>query len=316
MRPPASRVDYGTNPGYADLTATVAGLSTSHAVQLVGLAASTTYYFRVTSADVSSNSATSPAPPNAPASFTTQPPPSLNCPCSIWTPAQVPGTPSNNDQSAVELGLKFRSTFDGFITGIRFYKSAQNTGTHTGSLWTTTGTLLRSVTFTNESASGWQQALFASPVPVTANTTLDGLVPHRHRFLRRRRRYFQSSGVTNGPLQALAMASVVRMVCMSYGPAPFRRIRSTAPTTGLMSSSTRRPTPIPLRPPSSRQRRRLARRRGHHWQRDGYVQRERQFIDRHRLDGDLEGFRQHARPGDRQLRVSHANRYACNHRGA
>ena len=28
------------------------------------------------------------------------------------------------------------------MTGIRFYKSAANTGTHIGSLWTSTGTLL------------------------------------------------------------------------------------------------------------------------------------------------------------------------------
>ncbi len=74
-----SRVDYGTNPSSLTLTASVPGLSGSHSVQLIGLAASTTYYFRVTSADVSSNSATSPAPPNAPASFTTQAPPQLNC---------------------------------------------------------------------------------------------------------------------------------------------------------------------------------------------------------------------------------------------
>ena len=37
-----------------------------------------------------------------------------------------------NDGSAVELGVKFRSDVAGFITGIRFYKTAGNTGTHTG----------------------------------------------------------------------------------------------------------------------------------------------------------------------------------------
>ena len=46
-----------------------------------------------------------------------------------------------------------------------------NTGTHIGALWTSTGTQLASVTFTNESASGWQQANFSQPVEVRANTT-------------------------------------------------------------------------------------------------------------------------------------------------
>ena len=34
-----------------------------------------------------------------------------------------------------------------------------------------TGTLLASATFTNETASGWQTVNFASPVAITANTT-------------------------------------------------------------------------------------------------------------------------------------------------
>ena len=43
------------------------------------------------------------------------------------------GAPPIADPSAVELGTRFRSDVNGFITAIRFYKSAQNTGTHTGS---------------------------------------------------------------------------------------------------------------------------------------------------------------------------------------
>ena len=51
----------------------------------------------------------------------------------------------------VELGVKFTSDVAGTITGIRFYKSAANTGTHIGSLWTADGTRLASATFT-----GWR----------------------------------------------------------------------------------------------------------------------------------------------------------------
>src|SRR5919198_1981373 len=94
------------------------------------------------------------------------------CPCtSLWRPASVPTVPSAADNNAVELGTKFYSDIDGFITGVRFYKSTANTGTHIGNLWSLTGTRLATVTFSNETPSGWQQAMFSSPVPITANTT-------------------------------------------------------------------------------------------------------------------------------------------------
>ena len=57
------------------------------------------------------------------------------------------------------------------MTGVRFYKASTNTGTHIGSLWTSSGTLLASATFANETASGWQQVNFSTPVAISANTT-------------------------------------------------------------------------------------------------------------------------------------------------
>lgn len=93
------------------------------------------------------------------------------CPCTVWPAATVPGTVNGGDGSAVELGVKIRSSVPGSITGIRFYKSPANTGTHTGSLWSSTGRRLATGTFTNETASGWQQLNFSSPVPVKADTT-------------------------------------------------------------------------------------------------------------------------------------------------
>ncbi|MFD3003072.1 DUF4082 domain-containing protein, partial [Pontibacter toksunensis] len=59
----------------------------------------------------------------------------------------------------------------GSVTGVRFYKQSGNTGTHIGQLYSSTGTLLAQATFTNETASGWQQVLFSSPVAISANTT-------------------------------------------------------------------------------------------------------------------------------------------------
>ena len=47
-----------------------------------------------------------------------------------------------NDGQPIELGVKFTAEHDGFINGVRFYKQSGNTGTHTGQLWSTDGTLL------------------------------------------------------------------------------------------------------------------------------------------------------------------------------
>ena len=71
----------------------------------------------------------------------------------------------------MELGVKFTADANGSIIGIRFYKAQANTGTHLGSLWTADGTRLAQVTFTGETASGWQTAYFATPVQITAGTT-------------------------------------------------------------------------------------------------------------------------------------------------
>ncbi|WP_404435877.1 DUF4082 domain-containing protein [Microbacterium aerolatum] len=80
----------------------------------------------------------------------------------------VPVTASTDDPEPVELGLQFTPTDDGFVSGVRFYKGPANTGTHVGSLWSTSGERLASVTFTDETASGWQSALFETPVEVIA----------------------------------------------------------------------------------------------------------------------------------------------------
>jgi hypothetical protein len=95
----------------------------------------------------------------------------VSCPCSIWGSAVTPPTPDTGDPQSIEVGVKFTSEVYGAISGVRFYKSAANTGTHVGSLWTAGGTLLASATFTNETASGWQQVNFSTPVQIAPNTT-------------------------------------------------------------------------------------------------------------------------------------------------
>ncbi len=91
--------------------------------------------------------------------------------CSAWSDSTVPSTPSFSDNGAIELGVKFRADVAGYVTGVRFYKGSLNTGTHIGNLWTASGTRLATATFSSETATGWQQVTFASPVAVQANTT-------------------------------------------------------------------------------------------------------------------------------------------------
>ncbi|WP_066285868.1 N,N-dimethylformamidase beta subunit family domain-containing protein [Arthrobacter sp. B6] len=95
----------------------------------------------------------------------------VSCPCSIWGPNVTPAIPDSGDTGSVEVGLKFSSEVTGTVTGVRFYKSAANTGTHTGNLWNAAGQLLATATFTNETLSGWQTVAFSTPVAIAANTT-------------------------------------------------------------------------------------------------------------------------------------------------
>ncbi|HCU92568.1 MAG TPA: hypothetical protein DHU96_07405 [Actinobacteria bacterium] len=129
------------------------------------------------------------------------------CPCAIWPDAAPPGISDANDGSPVELGVKFTATQDGSISGIRFYKVPDNTGTHTGSLWSSTGTLLATGTFTNESSEGWEELDFSAPVPVTAGTTYVASY-HTSAAHYAYTSNGLASAVTNGPLTALASGGV------------------------------------------------------------------------------------------------------------
>jgi hypothetical protein len=90
---------------------------------------------------------------------------------SFWTTSTTPGVTQVTSTAAVTLGLKFYSDVPGSITGVRFYKGTRNTGTHTGVLWSASGAKLASVTFSGETASGWQKAMFSSPITIAAKTT-------------------------------------------------------------------------------------------------------------------------------------------------
>ncbi len=141
------------------------------------------------------------------------------CPCSIWGPGAVPASPAETtDSSAVEVGVKFRSQTAGRIAGIRFYKGSTNTGTHVGHLWSRTGTLLASATFTNETASGWQEVRFASPVEITAGTTYIASYHAPNGNYATNLDGFAAAGVDSPPLRALRDGEDGGNGLYAYGP--------------------------------------------------------------------------------------------------
>jgi hypothetical protein len=126
-----------------------------------------------------------------------------SCPCSLWRTTTVPATAATTDAGAFELGVRFQSDVAGYVTGIRFYKGAGNTGTHVGHLWSPSGSQLAAATFSNESATGWQSVSFANAVAIAANTTYVAsyLAPAGHFALNRP--YF-TTAYDNAPLHAPA----------------------------------------------------------------------------------------------------------------
>jgi hypothetical protein len=124
--------------------------------------------------------------------------------CSIWDATATPALAADPDNTAIEVGVKFRSDVSGSITGIRFYKSTINIGTHVATLWSNSGTQLARATFSNETASGWQQVNFTTPVGITANTTYIASYHTNVGHYSVNDDYFTNAGVDNPPLHALS----------------------------------------------------------------------------------------------------------------
>jgi hypothetical protein len=81
------------------------------------------------------------------------------------------GTSRVFKEQPYELGLKFTSTRAGIITRVRYFRVREERGSHIGRLWDEAGRELARAAFTNETASGWQEAILADPVPIQANET-------------------------------------------------------------------------------------------------------------------------------------------------
>jgi phosphodiesterase/alkaline phosphatase D-like protein len=138
-----AQVDYGTAPDALSSNVTSALFFTAHSLPLTGLTPGTTYYYRVTSADPSSNSATSPVPAEAPLSFATPAhttPPVISAvvatPDPLGTQATVTWTTDEAATSVVhyglvEVSLDLTATVGGLVTA----HSALLTGLAPGSTY-------------------------------------------------------------------------------------------------------------------------------------------------------------------------------------
>jgi hypothetical protein len=195
-----------TGPGGTSVPGTLSYDSSSETATFTPSSAlsSTTSY----TATVSAATDTAGKPMSGPYSwnFMTAAPP--QCPCSIWPSSAQPAIANAGDYSSVNLGVKFTTDENGWITGIRFYKGSGNAGTHVGSLWDANGNLLGQVTFTGESASGWQQANFSAPIPVTAGTTYVASYFAPNGGYSVTSAAFASAGVNNSPLHVPASSAV------------------------------------------------------------------------------------------------------------
>jgi hypothetical protein len=142
------------------------------------------------------------------------------CPCTAWPGSATPANTSENDPGAVTVGVRFKSETSGFIKGIRFYKGNGNTGTHVAQLWSAAGTLLASATFSAETPVGWQQADFATPVAISANTVYVAsyFAPNGH--YAGDTGFFASSGVDRAPLHLLQDGTGGSNGVYAYGSAP------------------------------------------------------------------------------------------------
>jgi hypothetical protein len=94
-------------------------------------------------------------------------------PGKVWPAVPAPLPPTFEDQPYT-LGVRFTTSVSGFVRGVRFLSPDDVStvpGTYTGQLWTNTGTLLASGTFTGVTADSWQEVLFAEPILISAGTT-------------------------------------------------------------------------------------------------------------------------------------------------
>jgi hypothetical protein len=182
--------------GWAQVGTTTVGTTT---FSNTGLSAGTLYYYRVRATAGSSNSAYSNM-----VNATTKSNSTTGSSDTIWSNSYQPQIDSYASGN-YELGVKFTSDVSGNVTGARFFKQTWMNGfSHVGHLWSSSGALLATAAFTSETASGWEQVNFATPVSISANTTYTISFSSGGGYFGINSTFFANAGVDNAPLHALS----------------------------------------------------------------------------------------------------------------
>jgi len=146
-------------------------------------------------------------------SFNTNTQVQTNTPVSLWSNSEIPRDPAVKDkQTAMEMGTKFRTTVDGSISALRFYKGNRtDNGVYKLRLYNySTRALLTEVSYQNSNYSGWVNVNLLSAVPVSAGQLYVVTYYSPNRIYARGNNVF-AIDIVNGPLIGVGTATV-------YGP--------------------------------------------------------------------------------------------------
>lgn len=118
--------------------------------------------------------------------------------------SETPVVPAANDNTGINLGVRFKVSSPGYVSAVLFYKGAS--GLHTGyigNLWNPDGSWKAATTATNISSTGWVRLEFSTPVLLEADTVYTASYFSPEGLYAATLNYF-SVGKTNGPLYFLA----------------------------------------------------------------------------------------------------------------
>jgi hypothetical protein len=120
---------------------------------------------------------------------------------SLWSNV---GRAELSDTQPVEVGVKFRTTVDGNITAIRFYRHVPIPSGYTVHVWSGTGELLGSgASFEGQQPTpGWQIVEVYPPAPIKANQTYVASYYASQGQYTVTENFFDGAVIRNGPLKA------------------------------------------------------------------------------------------------------------------
>ncbi|HEV8687456.1 MAG TPA: Ig-like domain-containing protein, partial [Gaiellaceae bacterium] len=132
-----------------------------------------------------------------------------SCPCKLFSPASSPVAQNNPTKDgrpgtgpfSYELGVQVKVDTPMQVNSLRFWKTAQEGGIHTGKIWSAAGAVIAQAEFALETASGWQEQPLANAVTLQPGQVYTVSVNANDFFS------FTSGGlaaeVTSGPLHTV-----------------------------------------------------------------------------------------------------------------